>query len=261
MEIEFFKYHGTGNDFIMIDNRRHIFDDYLNQKTIKRLCDRRFGIGADGFILLGSQENYDFTMLYYNSDGRESTLCGNGGRCITAFAKRLGLIDQAAEFQAIDGTHHAIFSDDLIRLKMQNVDKLEHLENFTFLNTGSPHYVQFRQNIAAIDIAKEGSHLRHHSFLGEAGANANFVHARGRKIQIRTYERGVEGETLSCGTGAVAAAIATFDKYERGSGSFEFVLETPGGQLHVSFETDGKKYWNIWLSGAATFVFSGTIEL
>lgn len=257
MKHTFYKYQGTGNDFIIIDNRHDIFDKN-NTKLVKQLCDRRFGIGADGLILLENHEGVDFKMVYYNSDGNESTMCGNGGRCLVAFAKEIGVIDNEATFLAIDGIHHAKIEGDIVKLQMQDVSSIEVFNNHVFLDTGSPHHVEVRENIDKIDIKKEGASIRYGQPYNEEGANVNFVEKIEDSVfSVRTYERGVEGETFSCGTGVTAVGIAM-----NATGMTEhnlITLQTKGGDLKVSFKQKGNQYNNIWLIGPATLVYKGEI--
>jgi len=254
----FYKYQGTGNDFIMIDNRKKNFNKN-NASYIKRLCDRRFGIGADGLILLEDHENYDFRMVYYNADGNESSMCGNGGRCLVAFAKQCGIVKNNAIFEAIDGIHHAIIEGDLIKLKMIDVNEVEVHKNHVFLNTGSPHHVQFEDHIDTFDIKSKGASIRYGELYGDTGANVNFV----KKItentfKIRTYERGVEDETLSCGTGATAVALAMHHMDQTQAN--KVTLQVEGGDLQVSFhQNKNGEYTDIWLIGPACFVYEGHI--
>lgn len=257
MNIEFYKYQGTGNDFVMIDNRDELFDKN-DTKLIAHLCDRRFGVGADGLILLENQPTNDFKMIYYNSDGNLSTMCGNGGRCITAFANYLGIIKNKATFEAIDGMHHAMIENDLIKLQMQDVNAIEKNDNHLFLNTGSPHHVQMEFDLEILDIKSEGSRIRYGAPYFNEGSNVNFV----KKLSddtflVRTYERGVEDETLSCGTGVTAVAIAM--NYAGETEKNIVKIETPGGKLQVSFVKHGDSYKDIWLIGPAKQVFKGKI--
>ncbi|HLV15140.1 MAG TPA: diaminopimelate epimerase [Xanthomarina sp.] len=255
MEITFYKYQGTGNDFVMIDNRQQQFDKN-NTKLVASLCDRRFGIGADGLILLENHPELDFTMVYYNSDGKESSMCGNGGRCITAFAKDLGIVQNKAVFEAIDGLHHAIIENDLIKLQMQDVLSIENHQHYVFLNTGSPHHVQLESNLKELPIKEVGSKIRYGQPYNEEGSNVNFVKKLSEDIfQVRTYERGVEDETLSCGTGVTAVALAMFEIGQTNTNLI--TLKTEGGDLQVSFEKNKDSYRNIWLIGPAENVFKG----
>lgn len=253
MNVEFFKYQGTGNDFIIIDDREEKFD-IKNQNLIAQLCERRTGIGADGLILLRNHSNYDFEMIYFNSDGKESSMCGNGARCIVAFAQSLDLLTDSCIFLAFDGDHKGLISDDLISIQMQDVHKIVSSDTFFILNTGSPHYVVFTDDISKIDVEKEGSLIRFSSQYQNEGINVNFVQV-GKQLEIRTYERGVETETLSCGTGVVAAAISAH-KAKKIQQS-PILLKTQGGELIVEFQAQGNLYRNIWLRGPAELIFAG----
>ncbi|ULC60615.1 diaminopimelate epimerase [Flaviramulus sp. BrNp1-15] len=253
----FYKYQGTGNDFVMIDNRHQTFDKN-NTKHIAFLCDRRFGIGADGLILLENHKDLDFKMVYYNADGNESSMCGNGGRCLVAFAKYLGVIKDKAVFEAIDGVHHATIDKDIVKLQMQDVDVIEKHKNHVFLNTGSPHHVQFENAINDFDIKTKGASIRYGEPYNEAGSNVNFVQKIANDIfRVRTYERGVEDETLSCGTGVTAVALAMHYIGETEKNLIKLNVE--GGKLQVSFEVDNGTYKNVWLIGPANYVFKGVI--
>jgi len=257
MQQTFYKYQGTGNDFVMIDNRQETF----NKEDIKQiafLCDRRFGIGADGLILLENHPTLDFRMVYYNADGNESTMCGNGGRCLVAFAKQLGVINDKAVFEAIDGLHHASIENNIVRLQMQDVAIVEKHPQHVFLNTGSPHHVQFEAEIENFDIKTKGAKIRYGAPYNETGSNVNFVKKISDHIfAVRTYERGVEDETLSCGTGVTAVALAMHALKETDKNII--TLKVQGGELQVSFSVENGSYKNIWLIGPATFVFKGTI--
>lgn len=258
MKIKFFKYQGAGNDFIIIDDRKRQFPQLEN--TIRFLCDRHFGIGADGLILLQDDANSDFRMVYFNSDGRESSMCGNGGRCIAQFAHDLGMIENKASFTAVDGLHEANIQQKTIRLKMANVAKVEVFENHLFLNTGSPHHVEFVENISEIDVKNYGRKIRYEAPYFEEGANVNFVESIDGSLKIRTYERGVEDETLACGTGITAAAIAAFESGKIRGNKIEVMAI--GGNLLVEFERNHSGgYQNVWLTGPAEKVFEGEIEI
>ncbi len=257
MTIEFYKYQGTGNDFVMIDNRLESFDK-TNTALIEHLCDRRFGIGADGLILLENHPTSDFKMVYYNADGNQSSMCGNGGRCITAFANYLGIIKNKTTFEAIDGAHHAVIEGDVIKLKMQDVKSIEPYEHHLFLNTGSPHHVQMEFDLEILDVKTKGSRIRYGAPYYKEGSNVNFVKKLCEdEFLVRTYERGVEDETLSCGTGVTAVALAM--NYNGETEKNLVKLQTRGGLLQVSFEKEGEGYKNIWLIGPAAQVFKGSI--
>ncbi|MFD0975970.1 diaminopimelate epimerase [Salinimicrobium gaetbulicola] len=262
MELTFYKYQGTGNDFVMVDNRQGILSKN-NTNLIKSLCDRKFGIGADGLILLEEPDNAndDFKMVYFNADGRESSMCGNGGRCIVAFANFLGIVKDKASFTAIDGFHEATIENELIGLKMTNVEGVEEKDHAFFLNTGSPHHVIFSENIDSIDLKAEGAAIRYsNEYSSIGGTNVNFVEMLDKvNFKVRTYERGVEDETLSCGTGVTAVALAA---YASGKvDSYTVHLETKGGMLTVSFEPEETRFQNIWLTGPAKQVFKGIVNV
>jgi len=258
MKLTFYKYQGTGNDFVMIDNRQKLFDKN-NTKLVAKLCDRRFGIGADGLILLENHPELDFKMVYYNADGNESSMCGNGGRCITAFANYLDIIECKASFEAIDGLHQAIIDNKIVKLQMQDVISVEKHNQHVFLNTGSPHHVQMETDLKELAIKSVGSKIRYGQPYNETGANVNFVKKLSEDIfKVRTYERGVEDETLSCGTGVTAVAIAMFETGETQNNLI--TLETEGGKLQVSFEKKDGIFSNIWLIGPAVQVFKGEIS-
>jgi diaminopimelate epimerase len=258
MQLPFYKYEGTGNDFIMIDNRE-LFFPKENHSLVKHLCDRCFGIGGDGLILLENDSESNFRMVYYNSDGSQSSMCGNGGRCIVALAKRLNIIQDKAVFMAVDGMHHAtIFDQNSVSLQMNDVDTIDIKEDYTFLNTGSPHHVVFSKNLKNLDVKTLGSQIRYSDLYGATGSNVNFVEQKSATtFAIRTYERGVEDETLSCGTGATAVAIAMHALGKTTSSVVEILVE--GGKLEVSFDKINEMYTNVCLKGPATFVFKGTI--
>lgn len=257
MKIEFHKYHGTGNDFILIDDREEQIDTGDTQ-GIRNLCERRFGIGADGLILLRNHSDGDFEMVYFNSDGRESSMCGNGGRCILGFAKKLGLIDREARFKAIDGWHRGKLPDEgIASLEMQLVKAPEEqAPEQVHVDTGSPHWVWFR-DIQEAEFVHAAHAVRHSARFEEEGINVNFVkRLRDGKLQVRTYERGVEAETYSCGTGVVAAALAAHEQSDDKMRN-TYVVETKGGLLSVSFQYLEGSYQNIWLTGPFTHVFEG----
>ncbi len=259
MKATFYKYQGTGNDFIFIDNRENKFPKN-DIKLIEKLCDRRFGIGADGLILLEDDSQTDFRMVYYNSDGNQSSMCGNGGRCIVAFAKSLGVISNESTFIATDGLHDAtIFDDGIISLQMKNVDQVKIEKDYVFLNTGSPHHVMVVEDLDTYDVKGNGAKIRYSELYGKAGSNVNFIkQVSDDHFRLRTYERGVEDETYSCGTGATAAAIAMNAIGKTNSHNIK--LDVEGGKLEVSFDKVDDRYINVFLKGPATFVFEGEIE-
>lgn len=259
MKLTFYKYQGTGNDFIIVDNR--LFKIGKNDtKKIAHWCNRRFGIGADGFILLENHPQFDFRMVYFNADGNESSMCGNGGRCITAFAKYLRIIDNQTIFEAIDGLHEAhIDNNGMVSLKMQDVEDISVNSDFTFLNTGSPHHVKMSENVAGLNVKSEGASVRYSDLYKTNGCNINFVQqVSNSEFKVRTYERGVEDETFSCGTGVTAVALAMYANKKTSSQSVH--LYTEGGALQVKFEPYNDGFKNIWLIGPAVQVFKGEIE-
>ncbi len=252
---EFFKYQGTGNDFVMIDNRDLAFPK--SQKIIEKLCDRRFGIGGDGLILLENDEEVNFKMVYYNSDGNESTMCGNGGRCIVAFAHFLKIFEQQCTFNAIDGLHEAEIHNGNVKLKMIDVENIEKDGNDFVLNTGSPHYVKYVEDLEDFEVYQRGYEIRNSSNYSREGINVNFVEADDKQLFVRTYERGVEDETYSCGTGVTASALTWFLQ----NGGKEISVKVLGGNLKVYAEKDGNTFRNIWLEGPAEQVFKGTVKI
>ncbi|ARS37442.1 diaminopimelate epimerase [Pontibacter actiniarum] len=258
MAISFYKYQGTGNDFVMVDNRKRNFPAE-DEALVKHLCDRRKGIGADGLILLQDHPDYDFEMVYYNADGRVGSMCGNGARCTVRFARQLGVIEDVACFLAADGEHQANVERDLIQLKMNDVKSVERIGEDYYLNTGSPHYVRFVEGVEALDVYAEGRAIRYNERFKEVGTNVNFVQRLSdSEIYVRTYERGVEDETLSCGTGVTACALVAGLQGMQSPVNVKVL----GGELQVAFEQveDGSfKY--IYLIGPAKQVFSGTVPL
>ncbi|NOQ26123.1 MAG: diaminopimelate epimerase [Bacteroidales bacterium] len=259
MNLKFHKYQGAGNDFIIINNRNNKIK--LSELQINKLCDRRFGIGADGLMLLENHSDFDFKMIYFNSDGKESTMCGNGGRCLVAFAKSIDLITTKTYFLATDGTHMALVNDDdSISLQMQDVNDFRIVNTNYYMNTGSPHYVTFRDDISKIDVYSRGREIRNSAEFGPEGTNVNFVEIQGEKLFVRTYERGVEDETLACGTGVTASAISASFHSKSDKNSYDII--TKGGNLKVSFKRQEDNTFNdIWLTGPATFVFKGEIDM
>lgn len=260
MKIEFFKYQGTGNDFILLDNRTQQYDK-LDENQIKHLCNRRFGIGGDGLILFSTNEQPDFKMTYYNSDGKVGSMCGNGGRCIVKFASHLGIHKSFYHFNSADGQHEAeIDLNGQVRLKMLDVNKVRsHIDHF-ILNTGSPHYVKTVGDVKNLDVKREGHAIRNSRDFIREGINVNFVELLGSdEIYVRTYERGVEDETLSCGTGVTASALVCA---HNDNGFNRVEVKTRGGRLSVEFDkVDENHFKNIWLNGPADRVFKGQVEI
>lgn len=257
MQIEFYKYQGAGNDFIIIDDRKNNFSTN-NVLLIKQLCDRRFGIGADGLMLLQEEEDFDFRMVYYNSDGNESTMCGNGGRCITHFANHLKIIKKETKFIAIDGEHLAQIQEGLVNLQMIDVNNIERVNSDYWLDTGSPHYIQFVEKLDSIDVFNSGKKIRNSEKFIKEGTNVNFVEElRNGEIAIRTYERGVENETLACGTGVTAAAIV----YGMRKSLSQIKVKAQGGNLEVKFNQFDNSFQDVWLKGPSEFVFKGTVQI
>ncbi len=256
MQLNFSKYQGTGNDFVIIDNREEKL--FLTTNQVALLCDRRFGIGADGLMLLEKHDGFDFKMVYYNSDGRESSMCGNGGRCLVKFAYDMGTRKEKYHFLAVDGPHEATLNgDEGVRLKMKDVSEIEQIGPNFVIDTGSPHFVLFAGEIERADIVTQAKAIRFNERFAEKGINVNFVEKRTDDIFVRTYERGVEAETLSCGTGVTASAIAAVTT----DGRHHIKVSTPGGKLSVFFVRHAGKYDDIWLCGPAEKVFDGVIIL
>jgi diaminopimelate epimerase len=260
MILHFFKYQGTGNDFILIDNRKN--EVSLSMEQIHRLCDRRFGIGADGLMLLNEKAGYDFEMKYYNSDGNEGSMCGNGARCMIKFVYHLGIHRELYKFLAVDGAHEAeIDTDGIVSLKMKDVRTIKKFHGDFIVDTGSPHYIKLVAHVMDIDVFKKGYEIRHSKEFEDEGINVNFVEQTDEvdKIIVRTYERGVEDETLSCGTGVTAAALVC---YHNENGFNEVEVKTSGGDLTVEFDrVDDDRFENIWLCGPAERAFEGTVEI
>lgn len=258
MSIVFYKYQGTGNDFVIMDNRDASI--HLSNAAVKQICDRRFGVGADGLMLLNQLEGYDFEMVYYNADGNLGSMCGNGGRCLTQFAFDQGIHRDHYHFLATDGPHEAeMGSNRWIHLKMKDVDQMEDFHGDYVLNTGSPHYVKQVSHVMDLDVFKEGREIRYSKDFEENGINVNFVEDNGQRLIVRTYERGVEDETLSCGTGVTASALV-FAHNDNGFNRIE--VSTKGGNLAVEFDKIGENaFRNIWLCGPASFVFKGQLDL
>jgi diaminopimelate epimerase len=260
MSIQFSKYEGTGNDFILIDDRKLLFP--ASGELISKLCDRHFGIGADGILLVQHSEGYDFGMSYFNSDGSMATFCGNGGRCITAFAHQMGITSNTCRFMAADGIHHAQITENngtvmIVELEMQDPVIYNLDNNSCYLNTGTYHVVKFVDNPDDIDLIESGREIRFDARYEPHGTNVNFAKLLKKELYVRTYEKGVENETLSCGTGVTASAIAASLRY----GGDSFYVNTAGGRLFVSFARTGDVFKQVKLTGPAKLVFSGEIEI
>lgn len=256
MIIDFYKYHGTGNDFVLIDNRS-LFFDKNNLELISKICSRHTGVGADGLILLENHNQYDFKMIYFNSDGKQTSMCGNGGRCVISFAKKLNIINDNVTFLAIDGLHEGIINEDIIKIKMIKVSNIDEAHNGCLLDTGSPHFVKFCSSVNNINVFDSGRELRNNKEISEDGVNINFTEIiDNSSIKVRTYERGVENETLSCGTGVIASVLSAHSKGLVDSNRIK--ITTLGGELFVSFDFKNV-YDNIWLEGPAIEVFKGQI--
>lgn len=256
MTFKFEKYQATGNDFIMVDNREGFFPKQ-DQAYIAQLCHRQFGIGADGLILIEEAEEADFSMVYFNADGAPGSFCGNGSRAATRFAESLGLVTENGSLLAFDGLHFAQIDSNVIRMSMANVQNGSPVLAGTFIDTGSPHYVEFKDGIASIDVFTEGRNIRSHEQFSPGGCNVNFVERKApNKIAVRTFERGVENETLSCGTGVTASAMIAAEK----NGSHSIKVETPGGELSIDFVKTENGYENVFLTGPAIRVYGGEIS-
>ncbi len=257
MRIDFVKYQGTGNDFVLIDDRTGVFP-LTNQVLVERLCHRRFGVGADGLILLQRDADVDFRMVYFNADGAEGSMCGNGGRCIVRFAHDLGLFDSETRFRAIDGEHTAVVCEEDLFLKMGDVAGIDDRAGLTFMDTGSPHVVCFVDDLESLDVVAEGRAIRYDARFQPGGTNVNFAQVLDdNTLFVRTYERGVEDETYSCGTGVTAAALVAHARLHMPDPVF---IQTLGGNLRVSFNAlAGNRFDNVYLIGPAKRVFGGQI--
>lgn len=254
MNIEFYKYQGTGNDFVMIDNRQKTFPKE-NTTIISKLCDRHFGIGADGLILIENDDNHDFKMIYFNADGSQ-TFCGNGGRCAVAFAKDLHIIDNKTTFIAVDGAHIAEIENGIVSLKMIDVDEVTIKENAVFAYTGTQHHVELVDDLNTFPVFEKGKEIRYS--YSDPGSNVNFVQQINETtFRVRTYEKGVENETLACGTGVTAVAIAMHKTNKTKSNLIALPVE--GGDLEVAFKENNGVYTDVYLKGPATFIFKGSI--
>ncbi len=260
MTIPFSKYQGTGNDFILVDNRLNTFTGFT-EAVIAHLCDRRFSIGADGFMLMNQKEGYDFEMQYFNADGQPGSMCGNGGRCIVRFAYDLGIHKTSYHFLASDGEHDAEIDtgSDIISLKMKDVRGYKEIDGDYIVDTGSPHYVRFVDDVMDMDVIKTGTEIRYSQPYAKEGINVNFVEEKGdNELFVRTYERGVEDETFSCGTGVTACALVC---HHNDVGYNDVTINTKGGKLVVKYERqDDNSYSNIWLCGPAEKTYEGKVE-
>jgi diaminopimelate epimerase len=259
-KIHFYKYQGAGNDFILIDHRMKPLQN-IDYQRIKALCDRRFGIGGDGLMFLTSHPDYDFEMHYFNADGNPGSMCGNGGRCIVAFAKYLGVIDKETNFLAVDGPHYAKITEDgdWVNLQMIDVDVIKTDGDAYVLNTGSPHYVKQVSALNEMDVFHEGKNIRYNETYQEQGINVNFVEDHKDYLFVRTYERGVEDETFACGTGVTAVALSFARMHEK-TGHVVTPVKVMGGDLRIEFDYDGKLFTNVFLCGPALQVFKGEID-
>ena len=259
--MKFYKYQGAGNDFVLIDFRNDSLEN-IDNTLIAQLCDRRFGIGADGLMLLKSSDAHDFEMVYHNADGNVGSMCGNGGRCIVAFAKHLGIVDSETNFLAVDGPHYAKITAEgnWVELQMIDVDTVNTDAYAFVLNTGSPHYVKQVEGLDTLDVYKEGFQVRNNATYKADGINVNFVEAKADHLFVRTFERGVEDETFACGTGATAVALAMAKKNNQ-VGTIETPIKVLGGQLQINFHYDGEKFTEVFLCGPAELVFAGDIAL
>jgi diaminopimelate epimerase len=260
MNIHFYKYQGTGNDFVILDNRLGIYNTLTNLQ-VKRICERRFGVGADGLMMLNTRPGYDFEMKYFNSDGNEGSMCGNGGRCLVKFASHMGIFKSVYKFIASDGEHEAeIDSDGTVSLKMNDVKRVSEYGGDFILDTGSPHYVKLVNDVNTYDVYKRGHEIRNSNGFAEKGINVNFVQQKSdHEIIVRTYERGVEDETWSCGTGVTASALVC---YHNEAGYNDVTVFTKGGKLTVEYDrVDEDNYNNIFLCGPAEKVYEGDISL
>jgi diaminopimelate epimerase len=261
MSTHFYKYQGAGNDFILVDNRNQSFNT-TDQRTVSQLCNRRFGIGADGMMLLQNHVSYDFEMLYFNADGNIGSMCGNGGRCIVAFARFLGIIDRETNFLAVDGPHYAKISENgtWVDLQMIDIDAIEKDGDAYVLNTGSPHYVAQVEDLKGLNVYEIGYNIRNNDTYKADGINVNFVEDLKDHLFVRTFERGVEDETYACGTGVTAVALS-MAKHKNTLGHITTPIRVLGGALHIDFDYDGKRFRNIFLCGPAEQVFEGDLKV
>ncbi len=256
MRIHFSKYQGSGNDFIIVDNRNGLFAPTKQQ--IIHLCDRKFGIGSDGLIMIEETDHADFYMNFFNPDGSQS-FCGNGSRCAVRYAQKLGLVGASGEFKAIDTTHPFATDELLVKIKMKNVLGIEREDEDYIIHTGSPHYIIYKQNIEAIDIVTEARKIRYSDRFREEGINVNFVEEIKDVLHVRTYERGVEDETLSCGTGVTAVALSYAHQFP---GLKMVKVQSRGGALSVNMRNLGDgQFEDVWLCGPAQAVFEGEVTI
>lgn len=261
MNLSFYKYEATGNDFILFDNRNNLLNETM-QAFFSAICDRRFGIGADGVMLLQNHPEFDFEMVYLNADGKPGSLCGNGSRCMIRFATKMGIVKKSYCFLASDGAHKAVVDEKFISLQMKDISELKIHDDAFEMNTGSPHYIRFINNVSEIDVKKEGRRIRNSEAYSQKGINVNFAEEKDNSIYLRTYERGVEDETFSCGTGVTAAALTYSVLKNFPNGNYTIEVNVLGGKLIVEFEKYHQhEFKNIWLKGPANFVFEGTIAL
>jgi len=260
MKLSFSKYQGTGNDFVIIDNRN--FKIEFTQEQVETICNRRFGIGSDGLILIQEREGFDFEMIYYNADGIIGSMCGNGGRCAASFAYNTNIADEKMCFYAYDGPHAAVIIDEeTVSLQMSDVDSIEKIKDAYYLNTGSPHFVKIVDDVEKVDVYSAGRKIRFNEMFRGKGTNVDFIEIQPGLVKVRTYERGVENETLSCGTGVCAAAIAA-DQITNGNFGNECFIQTKGGNLKVRFNKNKQnKVTDIWLEGQTKCVFKGNIKI
>lgn len=259
MFLHFYKYQGAGNDFVVLDNRLGEYSE-LSTKQIQFICARRFGVGADGLMMLNSHPQEAFEMKYYNADGREGSMCGNGGRCMVAFAKKLRLIEDKVSFSAFDGMHQAVLKkNNWVELKMSDVSDVEFGKDYAILDTGSPHYIVYTEFLGDVDVVKEGKAIRNSKRFAKEGINVNFIEYGTNALLVRTYERGVEDETMACGTGVTAAALVVAGNQNK---AYTIPVKTNGGDMEVRFnKIDQQHYQDIWLCGPAEFVFEGDINI
>lgn len=254
-KIRFKKFQGTGNDFIMINGIGR-----MDRSVITQLCDRKFGIGADGLILMNQDSDLDFDMMYYNADGSES-FCGNGSRCSIRYAQEEGWITDRCTFNSNDGVHEGIIEGDIVKLKMHDVLSFEKNDGDYVINTGSPHYIRYVNELESFDVVKQAKKIRYSERYAQEGINVNFIDPTDSYLAIRTYERGVEDLTLSCGTGVTAAALAHYIDSKNEAKHYSQKVVTDGGELEVQFNYQDGIFTEIYLCGPAKFVFEGSIEI